>query len=148
MRDCDDAGRLRAEPTGRAPGGAGVRARRAAGGMILHAGDDRGSGSVLALAIMCAVLTVAGGALLVVGAVAARARAAAGADLAALAAAEIVAGPVAGVASDGAGQVAGANGAELAECVREGAIVTVVASVPYLGLRASAAARAGPADGG
>jgi len=109
---------------------------------------DRGSGSVLAVSIVFAVVTVGGGAITVVGAGGAHARAAAAADLAAIAAADVVAGRTTGVPCDVAETVAGANGAALTGCAQSGPIVTVTASTPYLSLSASASARAGPREGG
>ena len=110
--------------------------------------DDRGSGSVLALSIVCAVLAVGGGAITVVGAGAAHARAAAAADLAAIAAADVATGRADGVPCEAAEVVARANIARLVSCSQAGLIVTVTASTPYLGLSASASARAGPPEGG
>jgi secretion/DNA translocation related TadE-like protein len=105
---------------------------------------ERGTGSVLALAILLAVVAVTAGGLGLAGAGAARARAAAAADLAAVAAADTASGRVAGVPCEAARSVAHGNGAELASCELSGAVIDVTASVPYLGLMASAAARAGP----
>ncbi|MGH1547743.1 Rv3654c family TadE-like protein [Leifsonia poae] len=107
--------------------------------------DDAGAGSVLALGIACAVVTVAGGAMTVVGASAAQARAAVAADLAALGAADAASGRIGGVPCDTAGQVAQANGAALAACDQAGTVVTVTATTPYLVWHAKASARAGPA---
>jgi len=120
------------------------RLRRFARATIL---DDRGSGSVLALGILCAVLTLAAGAFLAVGAGAAHARAAAAADLAALAAADVVSGRAPGVPCDTAASTAEANGAGLAACDQAGVVVTVTVAVPYAGLNASVSARAGPPRG-
>lgn len=111
------------------------------------ASDDRGSGSVLALAVVCGMLTVAAGGAAVVGAAAAHARAAAAADLAALAGADVAGGRVGGVPCDVAREVALVNGAELAACDQLGMVVTVTACERYLGLDAAASARAGPPDG-
>ncbi|WP_431220326.1 Rv3654c family TadE-like protein [Leifsonia xyli] len=110
--------------------------------------DDRGAGSVLALGVLGAVVTVTGGAIAVIGATAAHARAAAAADLAALAAADAAAGRISAIPCEAASDVAQANGAAIAECAEEGAVVTVTTVTPYLGLRASASARAGPPPGG
>lgn len=110
--------------------------------------DDRGSGSVLALGIVCAVLCVAAGGAAVDGAAAAHSRAAAAADLAALAAADVASGRAPGVPCETAGIVARANGADLTRCDQAGVIVEVTASTPYLGMAASVSARAGPPEGG
>ena len=108
--------------------------------------DERGSGSVLALGIVCAVVVVAAGGLALAGAGAAEARTAAAADLAALAAADVAAGRVGGVPCDIADAVARANDATLQECDQTGLTVTVTATTPYLALAASASARAGPSE--
>lgn len=108
--------------------------------------DERGSGSVLALGILCAVVVVAAGGLALAGAGAAGARAAAAADLAALAAADVAAGRAGGVPCDIADAVARANGATLHACDQTGLTVTVTATTPYLALAASASARAGPPE--
>jgi len=108
--------------------------------------DERGSGSVLALGIVSAVVVVAAGGLALAGAGAAEAHAAAAADLAALAAADVAAGRVGGVPCDIADAVARANGATLQACDQTGLTVTVTAATPYLGLAASASARAGPSE--
>lgn len=132
----------------------GVRSGRRGGrgGERVRAGEtirgEKGTGSVLALGILCAVIVVTAGALAVVGAGAAQARAAAAADLAALAAADGASGRLPGVPCDLAGAVAQANGASLDACEQAGTTVTVTASIPYLGSAASASARAGPPDSG
>lgn len=108
--------------------------------------SDVGSGSVLALGIVCAAVSVTGGALTVVGATASHARAAAAADLAALAAADVASGRLAGAVCETADRVADANGAALESCEQSGAVVTVTTATPYLAWRASASARAGPPD--
>ncbi|WP_285113980.1 Rv3654c family TadE-like protein [Leifsonia sp. fls2-241-R2A-40a] len=106
--------------------------------------DDRGSGSILALGILAAVTTVAAGGIVVVGAGAAHSRAAAAADLAALAAADVASGRDAGVPCETASAIAETNHAALSACEQQALVVTVTASVSYLGLAATASARAGP----
>jgi len=109
------------------------------------AGDrERGSGSVLVVAMLGAIVAVAASALAVIGAVAAHTRAAAAADLAALAAADAVSGRVPGIPCELANVVARANGAALTSCTQSRADVTVATVVPYLGASAGARARAGP----
>ncbi|MFF9563504.1 Rv3654c family TadE-like protein [Leifsonia sp. NPDC014704] len=111
------------------------------------ASHDRGSGSVLALAAVCAVVTVASSGIAVVGAGAAHARAAMAADLAALAGADVASGRAGGVPCDVAQGVAQLNGAALTGCEQNGVVVTVTASAPYLAFAATASARAGPPGG-
>ena len=111
------------------------------------ASDDRGSGSVLALAAVCAIVTVASGGIAAVGAGAAHARAAMAADLAALAGADVASGRAGGVPCDVAHDIAQQNGAALTGCDQNGTVVTVTTSAPYLVLAATASARAGPPGG-
>lgn len=114
---------------------------------------DRGSGTVWTVALIGAVWTVAAMAMVVGGARAARHRAHAAADLAALAAAAHVA--------EGseracllAARVARDSQARLHQCEVRGSVADVVVtsqvrSLPRLGrLTATARARAGPVDGG
>jgi secretion/DNA translocation related TadE-like protein len=114
-------------------------------GHVDRSRGDRGSGSVLALGLVAAVIGVTAGGLVVVGASAAQARAAAAADLSALAAADVAVGLTPGVPCAAADEVARHNGAALDRCAQRGVEVTVGVSAPYLGLTASASARAGPA---
>jgi secretion/DNA translocation related TadE-like protein len=111
---------------------------------------DRGSATVLVLAL-CAVVVLAGSTAATLGAVAvARHRAAAAADLAALAAAARVAeGPAACAAAD---RVARSHGAGLVACRPAGWEVVVETSVRPPGVlgglgAATARARAGPVSG-
>ncbi len=94
---------------------------------------ERGAGSVLVLSIV-AVLAVATGAVLVlVSAVAVRHRAAAAADLAALAAAQsVLSGPA--QACGLAARVAGQLGGTLVACELHGRIAEVTVSVPHRGV--------------
>lgn len=109
---------------------------------------ERGSASVLVLAIGSVVLMVGLASALAGSVIAARQRAHQAADFAALAAAGYVQ-EGRGKACDHAAQVASANGARMTSCRLDGcdAIVTVVAALPTslksLGL-VTATARAGP----
>jgi secretion/DNA translocation related TadE-like protein len=110
--------------------------------------SDRGSGSIWLLA-MAALVTMAGVlAAGVAGAITVRHRAAAAADLAALAAAGTVA--VGGPACPVARRVAHANGAALAECHINGLVVSVTTTVTPsgwlggFGISSVRSARAGP----
>jgi secretion/DNA translocation related TadE-like protein len=105
---------------------------------------ERGSGGVLALAMlaMLAVLTLA-----VVGvgaALAARQRVVAAADAAALAAADTALGIHPGVPCHVAADVASAYGATLARCALDGLVATVTVSAQVAGVTVAASARAGP----
>jgi secretion/DNA translocation related TadE-like protein len=115
----------------------------------MTAGGERGSATVWVLALAGVLALAALAALLVSGAVVARHRAGAAADLAALTAAGAA---VAGEADPcaAATRIAGANGAHLRRCsVDAGAVAEVVTEVDVrlgpLGVRqATGRARAGP----
>lgn len=106
--------------------------------------DDHGSGSILAVAIIAAMLgvvTVSAPLYVVLN----TKRAAAGAaDAAALAAATVAAGIVPGVPCAAAASLAGANGAVLTRCEADGDVVTVRVGIRILGLFVPATATAGP----
>lgn len=115
---------------------------------------DRGSGTVLVLAV-CAVLVVGITSTgLLAGAALARHHAQASADLAALAAADVLLGRRTGDACAVAARVASANGGRLAECrvLQDGTVrvsVRVQPRGPAAALgSARVEARAGPAPGG
>ncbi|PSL38684.1 secretion/DNA translocation related TadE-like protein [Labedella gwakjiensis] len=108
---------------------------------------SRGSASVLAVGLVgvSGLLVAATGA---VGyAVATRVALDAAADAAALAAADALAGFVADEPCAVARRAASLNGARLAECDTDGAIVDVVVDTAVMGFHVSSRARAGPADG-
>lgn len=106
-------------------------------------GRDRGSASVLVLALVAVTVALATLLGLLASAHAARGRAQAAADLAALAGAQraLTGGAACGLARE----VAARNGAVLDRCHElPGAVVEVAASVPGVWGVATAAARAGP----
>lgn len=110
-----------------------------------HRRDAQGSVTILATALAAALLVVAVVAAGLTGLVAAQHRAAAAADLSALAAARQPER-----ACEVAAEVAAVNGADLADCATAGAVVTVEVRIPVqgpLGLRPTitSRARAGPA---
>lgn len=106
---------------------------------------DAGAGTVLVLAV-CAALIVVGAGLGVLGeAVVARHRAEAAADLAALAAADVLVGRALGDPCGRATRTAALNGARLRACAVSGGTVEVVAEVRVTLGPARARARAGPA---
>ncbi|MBQ1091599.1 Rv3654c family TadE-like protein [Streptomyces sp. B93] len=110
-------------------------------------GRDRGSATVWSVCLI-AVLCVVFGVVLALGkAVVVRHRAAGGADLAALAAADHWAGGAAAAcaAADG---VAGAQGARLVRCTVVGEVSDVTAASGVGPFRAEVRARAGPAGQG
>jgi secretion/DNA translocation related TadE-like protein len=105
---------------------------------------ERGSGGVLALAMlaMLAVLTLA--AVGVGAALAARQRVVAAADAAALAAADTALGIHPGVPCQVAAVVAEAHGATLVRCALDGVVATVTVAAEIAGVTVAASARAGP----
>lgn len=143
------------------------RDRRSGGGRIRwHAAhgvgrrsqqeSERGSGTVLVVALMAVVVMLMGMLTLMVGAQVAHGRAQAAADLAALAAADAITAPRDVVVDEGAlagadpcrraGDVAARNAAEVSTCtVLPDGVVQVVVSVRGISGVASARARAGPA---
>jgi secretion/DNA translocation related TadE-like protein len=99
---------------------------------------------VLALAIVAAVVSVALALSVATAAFAARQRIVAAADAAALAAADVRLGVVAGDPCTVAERAARANGARLTSCALQGAIATVEASGELLGVPVRITSRAGP----
>ncbi|WP_271177424.1 Rv3654c family TadE-like protein [Leifsonia poae] len=110
--------------------------------------SENGSASVLVVGIAGALVGLTAGGVAVAGAFVAAQRAAGAADTAALAAADVASGAVPGYPCTQAASIAEANGASLVSCDLDGLVVTVTASVPYLGLSAEARARAGPPGSG
>jgi secretion/DNA translocation related TadE-like protein len=109
-------------------------------------GDERGSATVVAVAMVAVLLCVTGAGAYVGSVLTARHRAQAAADLAALAAAQrLPAGPAAACAQ--AAAVARAMRVGDAHCGVDGldVVVTVAVPVAFAGV-ARAAARAGPVD--
>jgi len=106
--------------------------------------DEQGSGSILAVVIVAAMLgvvTVSAPLYVVLN----TKRAAAGAaDAAALAAATVAAGIVPGVPCAAAASLAAANGAFLTRCEADGDVVTVRVGIRILGFSVPATATAGP----
>lgn len=108
---------------------------------------ESGAGSVLVIALI-AVVALAG--LTLIGAAQALVRGqqvSAGADSAALAAADVLLGWVAGEPCVVAQQVAEAHSARLVECVSTGLTVRVRVEASILGLTVSRSARAGVSGG-
>ena len=119
----------------------------------MTADGERGSGTVLVLGLCAVVMVMLGVVALLGQAVHARHRAAVSADLAALAAADVVLGRASGEPCARAAQVARAHAAALTSCaVAADRTVTVSVAVAPRGAAASlgdatATARAGPAPG-
>ncbi len=106
--------------------------------------SDRGSGSILGVAILAGVLCLAALLLPLAGVVSSRARVAAAADAAALAAADVASGILPGVPCEAAERVAAANGATVSDCEVNDLVVTVRAATTTLGFVVRATATAGP----
>jgi secretion/DNA translocation related TadE-like protein len=109
---------------------------------------EEGAGTVLALAVAAAVVACAL-VLTAVGVVLdARRRAAAGADAAALAAADTVLGNTTGLPCVRAEDVAALAGVAVDACERSGELVRVTTSVAVLGVVVRSVAVAGPLEAG
>lgn len=113
---------------------------------FLGCGDDRGSGTVLVLALVAVALVVAAMLGLLGSAQLGRGRAQTAADLGALAgASRLLAGGSPGDPCPVAAEVVRRNGARLTSCTDEGAgVVTVRVVVRGAAGSATASARAGP----
>lgn len=105
---------------------------------------ERGSGTILGLALVAAILLTVGTAIPALGGLVARGQAAGAADAAALGGADVASGAAAGSICETARAIAAANRATLDECTVDGLLVTVSARVEWLGLSVSARSRAGP----
>jgi secretion/DNA translocation related TadE-like protein len=105
---------------------------------------DRGSGGVLAIAVVAVLAVVALSAVTVGAALAQRQRAVGAADAGALAAADTALGIHPGVPCAAAAAVVAAHGAELAACDVAGVVATVEVHANILGMPVSVRARAGP----
>jgi secretion/DNA translocation related TadE-like protein len=106
--------------------------------------DESGAASVVAVAIVGAVVAVSVSVIPVLGVFVASQRAANAADAAALAAADAISGAVPGVPCELAAAIAVRNGAEVSSCADDGPVATVRVVVRQLGFTLDATARAGP----
>lgn len=106
--------------------------------------DERGAGSVLALAVVAVVLAVTATLLALVVALAARHQAQSAADASALAAADVASGLVAGVPCEAAARAAELGGSVLVGCVVEGGVATVSVARSVLGADVLVTSRGGP----
>lgn len=106
--------------------------------------NERGSGSLLAVAVIAVALALATLVIPLYGIAAVRQSAATAADAAALAAADALTGVITGYPCERADQAARVNLAELVSCEVEGITVSVVVGRPYLGGQVRVASRAGP----
>jgi len=108
---------------------------------------ERGSGTVLAIALIGCVVALLVAILPVSTLVVARHSVEAAADAGALAGADVAVGIQPGYPCEIAAMVVESNGASLAGCEADGLVVTVAASRTLLGISLTAAATAGPAPG-
>lgn len=106
--------------------------------------DDRGSGAVLALAIVAAVVVFGLCGVGLAGGLAARQRVIGASDLAALAGADAASGAVAGAPCQLAARVVTAGAARLASCRVDGLVVEVTVVGGFAGIPLAAHSRAGP----
>ena len=107
-------------------------------------GREHGSGSVLAIAVLGAVVLVSGAAILGLGALAAQQGVQAAADAAALAAADTLSGRSAGYPCENAARAAALDQASVASCETDGLVAVVTVSREWSRLDLTARARAGP----
>lgn len=114
--------------------------RRVAGALR----DDRGSGSVLALAVVAATLVVTALLMTLGAAFTVKHQVQGAADAAALAAADVSAGFVGGYPCEAAKRVAELNGAGLADCELAGVTAAVRVQRSFMGIIVAVSARAGP----
>jgi secretion/DNA translocation related TadE-like protein len=107
---------------------------------------ERGSGSLLGLAIVGSIAAVAMLSVPLYLGLSRRQSVEGAADAAALAAADVAAGVSPGIPCEVARRVGAANGASIGRCDIDGLVVTVESSTTFLGLRLRATATAGPPD--
>jgi len=108
--------------------------------------DERGAGSVFAVAIVAALVCVTAMLVPLYSVLAKKQALAGAADAAALAAADVRVGLEPGEPCAVAARVATANGGGLASCSVDGLVVTVVVSASVVGFAVGVAATAGPPD--
>ena len=110
--------------------------------------EETGSGSVLGLSIVGAVIALLLLLLPLAGAIELALRVSSAADAAALAAADVESGAIAGIPCHEAARVAEAVGAELERCEVDGTAATVRVGSGIPGFAAKAEATAGPPRAG
>ena len=106
--------------------------------------EERGSGSVLGIALIGAIVGLVIAVVPLYAVLAARSTVSNAADAAALAAADARVGVATGFPCDRAAEVATAHGADLTGCAVDGLIATVSVSRTILGFRLESTATAGP----
>ncbi|MHC5795132.1 Rv3654c family TadE-like protein [Lacisediminihabitans sp. FW035] len=111
--------------------------------MCSRQGGEQGSGSVLAVAVVAAMLLLFSLVLPITTVVSAQQRAAGAADAAAIAAADVAVGILPGSPCPVAATVTAANAARLDGCLIDGTTATVRVTTSVLGFAVSARATAG-----
>lgn len=106
--------------------------------------DTKGAGSVLCLSLIAALLVFSGVMVSLSLALSGKHRIQAAAESAALAAADVLSGRVAGYPCELAQQAAEKNNTQLVSCEMEGLIATVAVGHDLLGTAFTVRARAGP----
>jgi secretion/DNA translocation related TadE-like protein len=124
----------------------GVRMRHCAQTLARRLSEERGSGSVLAIALVGAVAGCAGLLLTLAWALGVKHTVQATAESAALAAADVASGAVSGYPCERAAQASSLGGAALDSCDIAGDIATVRVLRSVLGLDVVADAKAGPEE--
>ncbi|QWT24920.1 flp pilus-assembly TadE/G-like family protein [Subtercola sp. PAMC28395] len=109
--------------------------------------DDRGSGSVITLAVIAVLMAVVGLVLAVSTALSEKGQLRADAESAALAAADTESGAVGGYPCENAARAAELGGSELTECTVEGVAAKVEVTRTIWGVSVTVRARAGPPPG-
>ena len=108
----------------------------------MHA--DRGAGTVLAIAVVMAVVLIGLAGISLAAGLSARQHVIGAADLAALAAADAASGAIGGLPCEVAATVALGNGSRLTGCEAAGLVVSVTVSGSFAGIPIEATSRAGP----
>ncbi|HEX4399954.1 MAG TPA: Rv3654c family TadE-like protein [Galbitalea sp.] len=108
---------------------------------------DRGSGSLLGLAIVGSLVVVVTLLVPLIVGLGIREALSDAADAAALAGADVAAGIAPGIPCEAAARLAAANGVSLEACAVDGLVVTVRTNRQFLGLELDSTATAGPPGG-
>jgi len=111
---------------------------------MTRVGGDSGSGSILVVAIVAAMLCLTAMAVPLYTVLAGKRVVSGAADAAALAAADVAVGRAPGIPCELAARVAEANGSELHACRADGLVVTVRVGIAIAGFTVAATATAGP----
>jgi secretion/DNA translocation related TadE-like protein len=108
---------------------------------------DRGAATVVTAGLIAAIAALTSLSLPLYSALVVKQSVGAAADAAALAAADVAVGRVAGIPCAVAARVAASNGAAVTACRLDGLVATVTAGRTILGVEVTARATAGPAPG-